>query len=117
LVVTTLKYTPVVLGHYLPVKELPSGKLYAESSGTLHPADPVCSKLSTQTKQYGIVQRLVKSYFASFVKLLRQLSDTDMIAIAINESARLIPYMVGNRKVAKDYVNVSLWLRDTGIFH
>jgi hypothetical protein len=28
LVVTALKYTPVVFAHHLPVKELPSGKLY-----------------------------------------------------------------------------------------
>jgi nucleolar complex protein 2 len=48
----------------------------------------------------------VKSYFASFVRLLRQLSDTEMVTLAITESARLVPYIVGNRRVAKDYVNV-----------
>ncbi|GAA5995574.1 mRNA-binding ribosome synthesis protein NOC2 [Rhodotorula paludigena] len=96
-IVTTLKYTPVVLQSYVPYKEV-NGKY----------------KLSTNSKQYGITQRLLKSYFVSLQALLTSVSSTSGIpSLAVSESAKLVPWVVGNRKVARGWVKLLLGLYDS----
>lgn len=67
------------------------------------------SKIATNTSQYALSQRLIKSYFVSLHALLESASraDTNEIpAMAVNESAKLVPWIVGNRKVARAWVKV-----------
>lgn len=73
LIVTTLKYTPVVLGQLVPFKEA-NGKLCVSLSRFMRDSFAKIhypsSKLSSNTKQYATVQRLIKSYFVSLQALL-----------------------------------------------
>lgn len=69
------------------------------------------SKLSTNTKSYATAQRLIKSYFVSLQSLLQTVSsDSGIPALAVMESSKLIPWVVGNRKVARGWVKVSFCL-------
>ncbi|GAA5968377.1 hypothetical protein JCM11641_007612 [Rhodosporidiobolus odoratus] len=96
-IVTTLKYTPVVLQSYAPYKE--AGGKY---------------KVSTNSKQYAVAQRLIKSYFVSLQKLLDSVSrESDIPTLAVSESAKLVPWIVGNRKVARGWVKMLLNLYDS----
>ncbi|GAA6013271.1 hypothetical protein JCM10207_000838 [Rhodosporidiobolus poonsookiae] len=96
-VVTALKYTPVVLASYVPYKEV-GGKY----------------KLATNSKQYAVAQRLIKSYFVSLQALLNSVSrESEIPALAVNESAKLVPWIVGNRKVARGWVKMLLGLYDS----
>ncbi|GAA5870451.1 hypothetical protein JCM8547_004035 [Rhodosporidiobolus lusitaniae] len=96
-IVTALKYTPVVLQSYVPYKEV-GGKY----------------KLSTNSKQYAVAQRLIKSYFVSLQALLDSVSrESDIPALAVSESAKLVPWIVGNRKVARGWVKMLLGLYDS----
>ncbi|GAA6036291.1 hypothetical protein JCM8097_001647 [Rhodosporidiobolus ruineniae] len=91
-VVTALKYTPVVLQSYVPYKEA-NGKY----------------KLSTNSKQYAVAQRLIKSFFVSLQGLLDSLPrESDIPTLAVSESAKLVPWIVGNRKVARGWVKMLL---------
>lgn len=74
-----------------------------------------CSKLSTNSKQYAIAQRLLKSYFVSLQNLLSTVSSTsDTPSYAVTESANLIPWIVGNRKVARGLVKMLLGVYEGG---
>ncbi|GAA6057963.1 hypothetical protein JCM3770_000653 [Rhodotorula araucariae] len=96
-VTTALKYTPVVLQSYVPYKEV-AGKY----------------KLSTNSKQYATTQRLLKSYFVSLQALLNTTSSASGIpSLAVAESAKLVPWVVGNRKVARGWVKLLLGLYDS----
>ncbi|GAA5886454.1 hypothetical protein JCM6882_001643 [Rhodosporidiobolus microsporus] len=96
-VVTALKYTPVVLQSYVPYKEV-GGKY----------------KLGTNTKNYATAQRLIKSYFVSLQSLLETVPrESDIPAMAVSESSKLVPWIVGNRKVARGWVKMLLGLYDS----
>ncbi|KAG0660421.1 Nucleolar Complex 2 protein [Rhodotorula mucilaginosa] len=96
-ILTTLKYTPLVLGSFVPYKEA-NGKF----------------KLSTNSKQYAIAQRLLKSYFVSLHSLLASVSSqSDIPSYAVTESANLVPWIVGNRKIARGWVKMLLGVYDS----
>jgi hypothetical protein len=40
------------------------------------------------------------------MNLISHLTDADMLHMAVNESAKVIPYVVGSRKAVKDYLKV-----------
>ncbi|KAG6890208.1 hypothetical protein C0995_010219 [Termitomyces sp. Mi166 len=91
LVTTTLRYTPVVLEHHAPYKILPNGKF----------------KPPTQTHKFKTLQKLILSYFHNIVHLLSQLTDNELLQLAVAESAKLIPYIVSSRKAVKLYLKAS----------
>ncbi|GAA93909.1 uncharacterized protein L969DRAFT_92183 [Mixia osmundae IAM 14324] len=95
LVNLVLRYVPLVLAQRVPYRELPNGRF----------------KTPNTSRQYASAQRIVKSYFASLVQLLEQVTDPDLLRLSLTESAKLLPYVIGNRKVLKDYLKalVSLW--------
>ena len=98
LIVTTLKYTPVVLAKHVPFKE-------ANGKFKLSPANAAAT---------ATVQRLIKSYFVSVQALLESVaSDSGIPALAVSESARLVPWVVGNRKVARGWVKMLLGLYES----
>lgn len=74
----------------------------------------VRSKLSTNSKRYAIAQRLLKSYFVSLHSLLSSVSSqSDIPSYAVTESANLVPWIVGNRKIARGWVKMLLGVYDS----
>ncbi|GAA6019693.1 hypothetical protein JCM11491_004887 [Sporobolomyces phaffii] len=97
LVVTTLKYTPMVFSAQIPYKEV-AGKY----------------KLASNSKAYATAQRLIKSYFVSLQALLATTSsDSGIPSLAVTESGKLVPWIVGNRKVARAWTKMLLGLYDS----
>ncbi|KAG6907717.1 hypothetical protein DXG01_007630 [Tephrocybe rancida] len=91
LVTTTLRYTPVVLEHHVPYKTLANGKLH--------------------TPKFKTLQKLILSYFHNVIHILSQLTDNELLQLAVTESAKLIPYIVSSRKAVKMYLKkcLELW--------
>ena len=68
----------------------------------------VYSKLASNSKAYATAQRLIKSYFVSLQSLLATTSsDSGIPSLAVSESGKLVPWIVGNRKVARAWTKVS----------
>ncbi|ETW79731.1 hypothetical protein HETIRDRAFT_322642 [Heterobasidion irregulare TC 32-1] len=97
LVTTALRYTPIVLAHHVPYKMLPSGKI----------------KPPTQTLKLKTLQKLILSYFHNIIHITSQLSEPDLVKLAVAESAKLLPYIVGSRKAVKQYLKMTLELWST----
>ncbi|KAG6865341.1 hypothetical protein C0991_003378 [Blastosporella zonata] len=95
LVTTTLRYTPVVLEHHIPYKTLANGKF----------------KAPTQTPKFKTLQKLILSYFHNVIHILSQLTDNELLKLAVTESAKIIPYIVSSRKAVKLYLKkcLELW--------
>nr|GAT50248.1 Noc2-domain-containing protein [Mycena chlorophos] len=95
LVTTALKYTPVILEHHAPTKTLPNGKF----------------KPPTQTPTLKGLQKLILSYFQNVIHILSQLTDSDMLQLAVAESAKIVPYIISSRKAVKLYLKkcLELW--------
>lgn len=66
------------------------------------------SKPPTQTQKFKTLQKLILSYFNNVVHLLSQLTDNDMLHLAISESAKIIPYIVSSRQTVKLYLKVRI---------
>ncbi|KAG5650968.1 hypothetical protein H0H81_010357 [Sphagnurus paluster] len=92
LVTTTLRYTPVVLEHHVPYKTLANGKF----------------KPPTQTAKFKTLQKLILSYFHNVIHILSQLTDNDLLQLAVSESAKLIPYIVSSRRAVKVYLKANI---------
>ncbi|KAH9948484.1 Noc2-domain-containing protein [Amylocystis lapponica] len=97
LVTTALKYTPVVLEHHCPSKSQVNGKF----------------KPPTQTPKWKTLQKLVLSHFHNVMHLLTQLTDAEMMCLALTESAKLVPFIIGSRKAVKVYLKTCLELWST----
>ncbi|RPD77091.1 Noc2-domain-containing protein [Lentinus tigrinus ALCF2SS1-7] len=92
LVTTALRYTPVVLEHHCPSRSLPNGKF----------------KPPTQTNKWKTLQKLILSYFHNVLHLMGQISDNEMLRLALSETAKLVPYITSNRKTVKLYLKTCL---------
>ncbi|KAF8622635.1 hypothetical protein AX15_006884 [Amanita polypyramis BW_CC] len=97
LVTTTLRYTPVVLAHHVPYKKLPNGRF----------------KPPTQTPKFRTLQKLIQSYFQNVIHIISQLTDYELLRLAVSESAKLIPYIMSSRKAIKHYLKKCLELWST----
>lgn len=64
------------------------------------------SKAPTQTQKLKTLQKLILSYFHNIIHMLSQLTDKDMLQLAVTESAKLIPYIISSRKAVKLYLKV-----------
>ncbi|KAJ7260970.1 Noc2p family-domain-containing protein [Mycena haematopus] len=95
LITTALKYTPVILEHHAPYKSLPNGKF----------------KPPAQTPKLKALQKMILSYFQNVIHILSQLTDDEMLKVAVTESAKIIPYIVSSRKAVKAYLKkcLELW--------
>ncbi|THU93855.1 Noc2-domain-containing protein [Dendrothele bispora CBS 962.96] len=95
LVTTALKYTPVILEHHVPYKTQTNGKI----------------KSPTQTQKFKTLQKLILSYFHNVIHLLSQLTDGEMVQLAVSESSKIIPYIISSRKAVKLYLKkcLELW--------
>ncbi|KAF9000282.1 Noc2p family-domain-containing protein [Cyathus striatus] len=85
-------YTPVVLQHHIPYKTLANGKF----------------KAPTQSAKFTALQKLILSFFHNIIHIFSQLTDDEVIQLAVTESAKLIPYVVSSRKAVKSYLKKCL---------
>ncbi|KAI6251346.1 Nucleolar complex protein 2 [Erysiphe necator] len=94
LVISALKYIPIVLQHHLPVKE---------SSGK--------SRVSTESKKFKTLTPLLKSHSISINHLLSNLSDSSTIKATLSSITILIPYLVSFKKILKIIIKtvVGIW--------
>lgn len=123
LVVTSLKYTPMILAHHVPYKTLSNGKLYVLFSGfqicgLLLPSTQFSrySKPPTATPKLQTLQKLIQSYFLNILHILDQLTDAEMIKLAVEESAKIIPWVLGSRRGIKLYLKVGSSLLQEAAF-
>lgn len=92
LLLTVLKYTPVVLQHHIPARETPQGKY----------------KLPTNNKKFAILQRPIQTYFSNLHHLLKSLPEQKMVYVAATESAKMVPFLMNNRRMSREYVKIML---------
>ncbi|PWN26332.1 Noc2-domain-containing protein [Jaminaea rosea] len=92
LLLTVFKYTPVVLQHHIPAKETQQGRF----------------KLPTNSKKFSILQRPIQTYFSNLHHLLKSLPEQEMVYVAVTESARMVPFLMNNRRMAREYVKTML---------
>lgn len=92
LIITTLKYMPMVMEYHVPYRKTADGRF----------------KVQTHTQKWHVLHRPVRSYFMSVIKLLQTLPEADMVYVALNESAKMVPYLHQDRRVARDYVRALL---------
>ena len=64
------------------------------------------SKPPTQTVKSQTIQRMILAYFRNVIHLLSQSLDKELLRLAITESAKIIPYVVSDRKAIKLYLKV-----------
>lgn len=106
LVLTALKFTPVVLSHHLPYKTLPNGRVRLQAAKKSAPAN---------------LDRLILSHFSTLLHLIKSLPSTpsaisgddeadagSLLATAVAESAKLIPWILSARKHLRAYLKVLL---------
>ncbi|KAI9500255.1 Noc2p family-domain-containing protein [Coemansia spiralis] len=87
---TTIRVVPAAFNHLAPIV---NGKLDKKAS-----------------KKWTVMQALIKSYLASLLELLRQMSDAAMIQYLIKESERMIPYIACFVRYTRDFVKEFLRL-------
>ena len=86
---------------------LPTGKLYVPPTPSLiWLLIAALSKPPTQTSTQKTLQKLILSHFHNIIHILSQLTDTEMLQLALGESAKILPYVVGSRKAIKGYLKV-----------
>ncbi|KAJ1732056.1 Nucleolar Complex 2 protein [Coemansia biformis] len=86
---TSIRVAPKAIGHYAPI---------------------VNGKIDGKTKKWKVVRALIKSYLASLLELLRQMSDPAMIQYLIKECDRVVPYFATFARFTRDLVKELLRL-------
>ncbi|KAH9976631.1 Noc2-domain-containing protein [Lactifluus volemus] len=107
LVRTALRYTPVVLDHHVPTK------LCQTDVFIHHLLTRRRSKAPTQTQKLKTLQKLIVSFFHNIIHITSQLSDPELLKLAITESAKVLPYVTSSRKTVKRYLKACLDLWST----
>lgn len=69
-------------------------------------SDPNFSKAPAQTAKLKALQKLILSFFLNILHLIDQLTVSETLVLALNESAKLIPYITSSRKTVKTYQKV-----------
>jgi nucleolar complex protein 2 len=93
LLLTTLKFTPLVLAHHLPFRVSPTTGRYKMTKS----APPALMKM-------------VLSYMANLMHLIGQLPDEreggNLIRTVLVESGKMVPWILGARKTVRGYLKV-----------
>ncbi|CAD6587230.1 MAG: Nucleolar Complex 2 protein, partial [Tremellales sp. Tagirdzhanova-0007] len=103
LVVTALKFTPVVIAHHLPFKTVQDGRL----------------KLPQPKTPNQSLNRLILSHFSTLLHLIKSLPSTPssisgdedaggLLLVAVGESTKLLPWLLGARKHIRAYLKMLL---------
>lgn len=94
LVLTSLKYTPVLLTWHIPYKQLADGK----------------TKISTNNKTWKSLRKVLVSYFSSVRRLLKGLTEESMLSVVVSESEKVLPWLWEDKRGIRDYLKVLLKL-------
>ncbi|UZJ54176.1 hypothetical protein CBS101457_003496 [Exobasidium rhododendri] len=97
LIMTALKYVPVVLQHHIPSKELPNGKF----------------RLPTNNRTFGALMKSVQSFFSSLHRLLKTLPEPRLLYVCVSESSKMVPFLMPNRRMSREYIKILLNLWST----
>jgi len=92
-----LRYTPVVLEHHVPYKTLPGGRF----------------KAPTQSQKLKTLQKLIISFSHNVIHIISQLSDPELLKMAVTESTKILPHVINSRKTVKLYLKAYLDLWST----
>ena len=57
---------------------------------------------------------MITAYFSNVVHLMTQLTDAPTIVLALNESAKIVPYITSSRKIVKVYLRACLTFWSSG---
>ncbi|KAL9035957.1 MAG: hypothetical protein Q9214_006349 [Letrouitia sp. 1 TL-2023] len=95
LVVVALHQIPNVLNRHLPVKESSAGKVH----------------VATDSKKFRTLTPLLKTYSASVIHLLDNLSDAPTIKLTLSSLTEMLPFLLSFKKILKTLVKstVSIW--------
>jgi nucleolar complex protein 2 len=95
LLVVTLQHVTTVLGHHLPVKEIPGGKV----------------RVATDSKKFRTLTPLLKSHTTSMQHLLSTLSDAPTLKLTLSAITPLLPYLLSFKKILKNIIKtiVDIW--------
>lgn len=99
LVLTTLKYTPVLLSWHIPYKIL---------------ADGISTKISTNNKVWKSLRKPISSYFSSIRRLLKGLTEEKMLYVTVEESEKVLPWLKEEKRGMRDFLKVLLDLWSNG---
>lgn len=75
-----------------------------------------CSKPPTQTPKFKTLQKMTLSYFHNLIHIFSQLTDNELLQLAVTESAKIIPYIMSNRKAVKLYLKVLVLVLNESCF-
>ncbi|KAJ1035200.1 hypothetical protein NDA18_000796 [Ustilago nuda] len=92
LVLTALKYTPVVLQHHVPISEDKHGNV----------------KIPSNNKKWNLIKKPIQSYFSNLFQLTETLTEPRMLEIVIRESTRMVPYALCIPKTTRGFIKVAL---------
>ena len=76
----------------------------------------LCSKGPAQSHKWKTLQKLILSYFHNAMHLITQLTDRDMLVLALTETAKLLPYVTSSRKAVKVYLKVRLSFPQVSVY-
>ncbi|KAK9474148.1 Noc2p family-domain-containing protein [Dipodascopsis tothii] len=95
LVMLVLRQVPAVLQHHLPVSTSGAGK----------------KTVDTATKKYKQLAPVLKSVSSSYLKLLGDLTDTEVLSAVLTSAGQLLPYFASHRRFIKQFVRsvVDVW--------
>ncbi len=65
------------------------------------------SKAPTQTQKLKTLQKLITSFFHNVIHIMSQLSDPELLKMAVAESTKILPYVISSRKTVKLYLKVN----------
>jgi nucleolar complex protein 2 len=68
------------------------------------------SKPPIQSPKQQKLSKLITSFFSTVLRLLTQLTEPKLVIACLTGSARLVPYISGNRKAMKSYLKACLGL-------
>ncbi|SPO25069.1 related to excision repair protein RAD4 [Ustilago trichophora] len=92
LVLTALKYTPVVLQHHVPITEDKRGYV----------------KIPSNNKKWNLIKKPIQSYFSNLFQLTETLTEPRMLEIVVRESTRMVPYALCIPKTTREFIKVAL---------
>lgn len=56
---------------------------------------------------------MILAYLHNLTHLLSQLTDKELLRLALTESAKILPYVVSSRKAVKMYLKVGVFFVDS----
>ena len=65
------------------------------------------SKAPTQTHKLKTLQKLITSFIHNIIHIISQLSDPELLKMAVSESTKILPYVISSRKTVKLYLKVN----------